>query len=621
MSLLFRCTDLAKTYGPRQLFTGISIGFDDGERTGLIGPNGSGKSTLLKILAGLEQPDDGNLTLRRNLRLGYLSQLDTFPAGATCRTVLADAIEDPHLDEHDRDTQVAILLDRVGFADPDRPADKLSGGWRKRLSIARQLIRQPDVMLLDEPTNHLDLEGIEWLEKTLASADFAFLVVSHDRYFLERTTNRTVELNAAYANGYLSADGPYSAFLVKKDEYLSAQASLEQSVAGRVRRELEWLKRGAKARTTKAKGRIQEAGRLVEQLGDLKARNTVANQAGMDFVGSERQTRKLLWAEKVAKTLGDRELFAGVSFVLGPGTKLGLMGPNGSGKTTLIKLMVGELTPDAGAVKRADGLRVVVFDQARAQLDPNQTLKRALSPAGESVEFRGQTIHVSSWGQRFLFRKEQLDMAVRDLSGGEQARILIARLMLQPADVLILDEPTNDLDIPSLEVLEETLGDFPGALVMVTHDRYLLDRLSTELLGLDGRGGAAIYADRDQYERAKSAVTAPPAVQQAAGGGGGRRAGRQGEEAVLHGTAGVRRHGGQGAGRRGSVGGGPGEAGRAGRDGRPRADGRGRQGRRGSAGIGRPALHAMAGVGGQVGRGSRVTGRSDADTTGGGVRG
>ena len=509
MAFLFRCDQLSKTYGPRHLFTGISIGFEDGERTGLIGPNGSGKSTLLKILAGLEHTDEGTLTLRRNLRLGYLSQSDTFPDGATPRSVLAGAIDDPHVDEHDRDTRVAILIDRVKFADPDRPADKLSGGWRKRLSIARQLIREPDVLLLDEPTNHLDLDGIEWLEKLLANAPFAFLMVSHDRYFLERTTNRTVELNAAYADGFLSASGPYSEFLTKKSEYLAAQASLETSVAGRVRREQEWLKRGAQARSTKAKGRIQQAGELIAQLGELKTRNTVSNQAGLDFVGSDRQTRKLLSAEKVAKTLGDRKLFTNVGFTLGPGTKLGLVGPNGSGKTTIIKLMTGELTPDAGTVKRADGLKTVVFDQARAALDPNQTLKRALSPAGEAVDFRGQSVHVSSWAQRFLFRKEQLDMAVRDLSGGEQARILIARLMLQPADVLILDEPTNDLDIPSLEVLEETLEGFPGALVLVTHDRYLLDRLSTELLGLDGRGGAAVYADREQYERARSAGREP----------------------------------------------------------------------------------------------------------------
>jgi ATP-binding cassette subfamily F protein uup len=506
MAFLFRCDSLGKSYGSRQLFRDISISFEDGERTGLIGPNGSGKSTLLKILAGLEQTDEGTLTIRRNIRLGYVPQADVFTAGATVRDVLRSSGTPDGVDEHDMDVKAAILMDKIGFNDPDQEADSLSGGWRKRLAIARQLIRDPDVVLFDEPTNHLDLEGIEWLERVLATAPFAFLLCSHDRYFLQATTNRTVELSTAYANGFLSVPSPYTEFLVKKEEYLVAQASLETSVAGKVRRELEWLSRGAQARSTKAKGRIQQAGELVDELKELKTRNTRQGAAGVDFVGSERQTRRLLAAEKVSKKMGDRLLFKDVGFTLGPGDKLGLVGPNGSGKTTLIKLMTNQLQPDSGQFRRADGLRVVVFDQARQALEQNQTLKQALSPGGESLQFRGQTIHVSSWAQRFLFRSQQLDMAVRDLSGGEQARILIARLMLQPADVLILDEPTNDLDIASLEVLETSLADFPGALVLVTHDRYMLDRLATEMLGLDGKGNAAIYPDRNQYERARLAA-------------------------------------------------------------------------------------------------------------------
>jgi ATP-binding cassette subfamily F protein uup len=503
MAFLFRCDSLTKSFGHRRLFSGISISFDDGQRTGLIGPNGSGKSTLLKMLAGLEHSDDGTITMRRNLRLGYVPQADMFDAGATVRQIMTEAIDDAHIDPHDRDAQIATLLTKIGFAELDQVVDSLSGGWRKRLAIARQLIRKPDVLLLDEPTNHLDLEGILWLEKLLANAPFAFLLVSHDRYFLENVTNRTVELNAAYADGYLSIDSNYSDFLEKKEAYLAAQASLEQSIAGRVRREIEWLKRGAKARTTKAKGRIEEAHRLMDQLSELRTRNTTGAAAGLDFVGTSRQTRKLLVAARVSKTLGDRTLFKDVDLTLGPGTKLGLLGPNGSGKSTLIKLLTGQLEPDAGTIKRADGLRIVLFDQTRAALEQNQTLRQALSDGSETVVFRGDAMHVSAWAKRFLFRTQQLDMAVRDLSGGEQARIFIARLMLQPADVLILDEPTNDLDIPSLEVLEESLADFPGALVLVTHDRYMIDQLATEVLGLDGLGGARMFADLAQYERAR----------------------------------------------------------------------------------------------------------------------
>ncbi len=503
MAFLFRCDSITKAFGHRQLFSGISISFEDGERTGLIGPNGSGKSTLLKILAGVEQADSGTITMRRGLTLGYVPQADTFAAGATVQSAMVEAIDALHLEEHDRDAQIAIVLTRIGFTDFDQKVDALSGGWRKRLAIARQLLRKPDVLLLDEPTNHLDLEGIQWLEKLLGNAPFAFLLVSHDRYFLENVTNRTVELSSAYADGYLSINSKYSDFLEKKEEYLAAQASLEQSIAGRVRREIEWLKRGAKARTTKAKGRIEQAKELMGQLADLKTRNAVSGAAGLDFAGTNRQTRKLLTTEKVSKSLGGRTLFRDVSFTLAPGTKLGLVGPNGSGKSTLIKLMAGQLQPDTGTIRPADGLKIVVFDQARAALDQLQTLRQALSPGSETVVFRGESMHISSWAKRFLFRSEQLDMAVRDLSGGEQSRIFIARLMLQPADLLILDEPTNDLDISSLEVLEESLVDFPGALVLVTHDRYMIDGLATEVLGLDGTGGADLYAGLSQYERAR----------------------------------------------------------------------------------------------------------------------
>lgn len=510
MAFLFRCDALSKSFGHRQLFEGISISFGDGERTGLIGPNGAGKSTLLKILAGLEQPDGGSLTMRRNLRVGYVPQADVFPDGASVQDVMADALDDQHIEEHDRDARIATLLSKIGFADFGQQVQTLSGGWRKRLAIARQLITKPDVLLLDEPTNHLDLEGILWLEKLLANAPFAFLLVSHDRYFLENVTNRTVELNAAYADGYLSIDSNYSDFLEKKEQYLAAQASLEQSIAGRVRREIEWLKRGAQARTTKSKGRIQQADRLMGQLADLRTRNAHDAAAGLDFVGTHRQTRKMIVAAGVAKSLGGRTLFRDVEFTLAPGTKLGLLGPNGSGKSTLIRLISGQLEPDAGTIRRAEGLRIVLFDQSRAALDQQQTLKQALAPGSESVAFRGETIHVSSWAKRFLFNTQQLDMAVRDLSGGEQARILIARLMLQPADVLILDEPTNDLDIPSLEVLEESLAGFPGALVLVSHDRYMIDQLVTEILGLDGMGWARMFAALSQYERAKEEAQRKP---------------------------------------------------------------------------------------------------------------
>ncbi len=504
--MLLTGRNLTKSFGPRLLFSGITLGLNEGERVGLIGANGSGKSTLLRIFAGQETPDEGELISRRQLRVGYAAQEDVFSQNRSCLDCVADAI-DSHLDEHERHLLAQQALDRAGFADSSIAAGKLSGGWRKRLAIVCALASGPDLLLMDEPTNHLDIDGILWLEKTVADPSFATLTVSHDRRFLESVANRTIELGRAYPDGFLSHNGPYSEFLVKREEFLTAQAGRERAVASGVRREIEWLRRGAKARTTKAKGRIERANDMMSELSDLRERNALQGAAKIDFTASGRQTRKLIELKHVAKTLGDRQLFRDVSFTLAPQTKLGLLGPNGSGKSTLIRLLSEELAPDTGEIVRAPQLRVVVFDQHRQKLDPAQTLRRALSPAGDVLSYQGNSMHISAWAQKFLFRAEQLDLPVSELSGGEQARVIIARLMLQPADVLILDEPTNDLDIATLDVLENSLDEFPGALVLVTHDRYLLDRISTEILALDGKGNANMYADLFQWEQAREAVT------------------------------------------------------------------------------------------------------------------
>jgi ATP-binding cassette subfamily F protein uup len=358
-------------------------------------------------------------------------------------------------------------------------------------------------LLLDEPTNHLDLEGILWLEDLLRDAPFAYAVVSHDRYFLENATNQVMELDRLYPDGYFRVAGAYSDFLDRRAEFLAGQARQEQALASKVRREVEWLKRGAQARTGKSSARTQEATRLIDDLRAVQARTAPAGAVGIDFVATGRKTAKLLAAKGLAKSLGGRPLFAGLTFTLSPGTKLGLLGPNGSGKTTLLRVLAGTAAPDAGAVERAEGVRVVTFDQDRGQLDRAVPLRRALAPNADVVLYRGRSFHITAWAKRFLFRPEQLDLPVGDLSGGEQARILLARLMLQPADVLLLDEPTNDLDLPSLDVLEEGLADFPGALVLVTHDRALLDRLCTEILGLDGQGGSRVFADYTQWVAAQ----------------------------------------------------------------------------------------------------------------------
>jgi ATP-binding cassette subfamily F protein uup len=364
----------------------------------------------------------------------------------------------------------------------------------------------PDVLVMDEPTNHLDIEGILWLEKMLtgSAGPSAFLLVSHDRHFLENCSNRIIELSAVYPEGTLQVRGSYSEFLEKREEFLVGQMEEEERLANKARREIEWLRRGPKARSTKAKYRIDEAYKLTDELAEVKARNRSLSNVQIDFEATGRKTKKLLEAQGIAKSFGERTLFSDLDIVLSPGSRLGLLGRNGCGKSTLMKILAGAAdpsgdVPDSGIIKTADNVCIVSFDQNRATIDPTLTLRRALAPEGDAIMYNGRSLHVVSWAKKFLFRPDQLETPVGQLSGGEQARILIAGLMRQPADILLLDEPTNDLDIASLDVLEASLLDFPGALVLVSHDRYLLDRVCQRLLGFGGKSGVTYYADYEQW--------------------------------------------------------------------------------------------------------------------------
>ena len=505
-TILLSCESVSKSYGMKPLFVDLSLALFDGDHVGLVGPNGSGKSTLLKILAGIEEPDGGTRTVRRQLQTAYVPQEPAFTPTQTVEEVFDEVLIAGGHDPHEHTGRIAKALSMGTFPDPAQTVATLSGGWRKRLAIVRALMFEPDVLLLDEPTNHLDVEGILWLEALLKAETRAFLVVSHDRRFLESVASRMLELNRRYPNGVFEAKGPYSDFLEQRDALLHAQADYQASLANRVRGEVEWLRRGPKARTTKAKARVQAAGKLINELETVTDR-VAQSTAGIDFVSSGRKSKQLVVVEQLTKSLGGRPIIAKVDVVLGPGQRLGLLGPNGSGKTTLLRLLAGTLEPDAGTIVRAQGLRIVSFEQHRESLDQTMPLRRALAPAGDAVVYQDRSVHIVSWAKRFLFRPEQLDLPVSRLSGGEQARLLIARLMLQPADLLILDEPTNDLDIPTLDVLEDSLMEFPGALVLVTHDRWLLDRVSTMLLALDGMGHAEWFADYAQWEAAQERNT------------------------------------------------------------------------------------------------------------------
>ncbi len=498
MALLLNAQALTKSFGADPLFRSISLSINEGDRLGLIGPNGSGKTTLLEILAGRAAPDSGEVALRKGTRLAYVTQDARFLPGDTVRSVIRRALATVTLPERERDSREAELLGRAGFEDFDAAVDSLSGGWRKRLSIVEALVQDPGILLLDEPTNHLDLAGIAWLENLVANGSFASITVSHDRYFLENAATTMAEISRAYPDGLLRVAGPYSAFLEKKAEFLHAQAKRQDALENRVRTELEWLRRGPKARATKAKARIQKAQEMIGDLAGFKSRSRTAT-ADIDFTATDRKTKRLIHLEGVACGFGERPLYEDLSFTLTAGTRVGLVGANGSGKTTLLRLLLDEIKPSRGSIQRADNLRIVYFEQGR-QLDPGVTLRRALAPEGDSVIYRDRVIHVNSWAARFLFTEEQLGQPVGRLSGGERARVHIARLMLEPADVLLLDEPANDLDIPTLEILEENLLEFAGALVLVTHDRFMLDRVSTVVLGLDGRGRAERFAGYSQWE-------------------------------------------------------------------------------------------------------------------------
>ena len=498
--------NITKRFGAIPLFENISFAVCDGDRIGLIGPNGTGKSTLLSILGAEQEPDSGEVSFRKRARIGYVHQISDFAPGLTVRHVIESVLHRAAIPDAEREQRLRESLGRAGFADDDTPtnpgltreAASLSGGWRKRLAIIEALVTDPDVLLLDEPTNHLDLDGIEWLEGLLTPARFAVVVVTHDRYFLENVASEVVELNRIYSVGLLRVQGGYSKFLEDREAYVEWQQRAQESLRNRVRTEMEWLRRGPKARATKAKARIDSANALIAELRNVESRSFTAT-AGIAFDGTGRQTKRLIEVENASVILGDREILRDVSVVLTNGLRLGLAGANGSGKTTFLRAITGELPLSAGTIRSAPGLRIVYFSQRR-ELDTSIILRRALAPDSDSVIFQGRVLHVASYASRFLFTGEQLNQPVERLSGGERARVLIARFMLQSADILILDEPTNDLDIPTLEILEEALLEFPGALVLVTHDRYLLDRVTNAVLGLDGLGHAAIFADYLQWE-------------------------------------------------------------------------------------------------------------------------
>lgn len=496
MAILLSAQDLEKSFGSQTLFRGLNFGMETGDRVGLIGPNGAGKTTLLKILAGRTEADGGEIARSRGLSVGYLEQMPEFESDVTVFDAIFAAVGDS-----DKLSNVFEWIARLDL-DGDRKVSELSGGWRKRVALARELAREPELLLLDEPTNHLDLESILWLETLLQNASFATLTITHDRMFLQRVANRIFDLDRRNPDGLLVVKGTYADYLEAKENLMHAQQRREVVLGNTLRRETEWLRRGAKARTTKQTARIEATHQLASDVEELKGRN-LNRTAAIDFhsaSGSERSPQRLIDATEISKSYGGRKLFGPLDLLITPKTRLGLLGANGSGKTTLIRTLLGSEIPDTGSLKRAERLEAAYFAQYRDELDPKVSVLRTLVPEGDYVDYRGQSIFARSYLDRFLFRGEQMDMPVEKLSGGEKSRLRLAQLMLTKANLLVLDEPTNDLDMQTLTVLEQSLKEFDGAVILVTHDRYFLDQVASEILAFTGDGELIRFADTLQWE-------------------------------------------------------------------------------------------------------------------------
>ena len=466
--------DVRLADGPKMMFDGVDLGLEPRVRACLVGRNGAGKSTLLRIIAGEIQADDGERTVTPGTRISFVRQEPEI-AGATLLDFATAGGAEPH--------EAAAALETFGL-DPAKPSPGLSGGETRRAALARAFAEDPDILLLDEPTNHLDILAIETLEAELAASRAAALIVSHDRAFLERVTRRCFWLEARQVR---RLDESFAGFDAWAEKIEAQEAEEARRLDKAIEREQHWMARGVTARRARNEGRRR---RLIamreaksERLKDARG------QLNMGVASSGLSGQRVAEAKGVSKAFDERTLFKNFSTRILRGDRIAIVGPNGVGKTTLVKVLLGELAPDAGEVKLGTNLEVAYIDQARAAVSGEATLKDVLTPhGGDQVMVRGQPKHVAGYAKDFLFRDNQLRQPVRTLSGGERNRLLLARALASPANVMVLDEPTNDLDMDTLDLLEDLLADYDGTLILVSHDRDFIDRLATSTIGLDGRG-------------------------------------------------------------------------------------------------------------------------------------
>ena len=508
------------TFGGRPLFETIDVSIGRGDKACLVGRNGSGKSTLMKVLAGMVQPDGGQVFVQPGARIAYLPQEPDFTGCATVHDYVAGGLP---ADEQDEAHRVDAVLDRLqvaGHLDPNT----LSGGEARRAALARTLVGNPDVMLLDEPTNHLDLPTIEWLEEELLAYRGGLLLISHDRAFLNRLAKRTLWLDRGTVR---ATDRGFSEFEAWQAEVFESEEIAAQKLDRKIEGEMKWLREGISARRTRNMGRVRA---LVQLRTDRAERIKGGQQAKLAIAEAERGGRLVIEAERISKAFdsseGPKVIVRDFSTRILRGDRVGLIGPNGAGKSTLLKMLTGQMEPDSGTVRLGTNLETAYFDQRRAGLDPEDTIRKVLCPfGGDSVMVNGNPRHVAGYIRDFLFDTRQLDSPVKALSGGERNRLLLARLFARPSNMMILDEPTNDLDMDTLDLLEDVLGDYQGTLLLVSHDRDFLDRMVTSTIALEGDGTVAEYAGGySDYliqrpapkEKAAAPAKAKPAAQQAA---------------------------------------------------------------------------------------------------------
>ncbi|OFQ38832.1 ATP-binding cassette domain-containing protein [Achromobacter xylosoxidans] len=479
LATLITLTDIQLAYGHHPLLDHADFAIQAGERIGLIGRNGAGKSSLLRLLDGRTVPDDGDIARSSGLRVATVEQEPELDENATVFDVVCN-VEGDH-EDWQRPSRVRAMLEKLGL-----PADAqiagLSGGTRKRVALARALVEEPDLLLLDEPTNHLDFDGIAWLEEMLRAWKGAAVIITHDRRFLDSVATRIVELDRGRL---LSFPGNFSQWQERKAQWLESER-LEQARFDKLLAQEEvWIRKGVEARRTRNEGRVRRLERLRVERAERRER---VGDVSLALAEGQRSGKLVAELEHIGKRFGDKIVVDDYSTTILRGDRIGIIGPNGAGKTTLLKLILGEMQPDSGTTRTGTNVSVAYFDQMRAQLDENATLVDIISPGSEWVEIGGTRKHVMSYLGDFLFSPARAGSPVRSLSGGERARLLLARLFARPANVLVLDEPTNDLDIETLELLEELLQEYSGTVLLVSHDRAFLNNVVTQTIAYEGNG-------------------------------------------------------------------------------------------------------------------------------------